>query len=73
MGVVWRQALKKIWNVSRQTYGRLIALLSDLAPFNSVQLKARFITFMCKALEHDNHVVKYVANVSCLNPMSVRG
>ncbi len=26
---------------------------------------------MCKALKHDNHVVKYVAKVSCLNPMSV--
>ncbi len=26
---------------------------------------------MCKALEHDNYVVKYVTKVSCLNPMSV--
>ncbi len=26
---------------------------------------------MCKALEHDNPVVKYVAKVSCLNPMSI--
>ncbi len=24
-------------------------------------------------MEHDNHVVKYVAKVSCLNPMSVSG
>ncbi len=28
---------------------------------------------MCKALEHNNPVVKYVAKVSCLNPMSVSG
>ncbi len=28
---------------------------------------------MCKALEHDNLVVKYVAKVSCYNPMSVSG
>ncbi len=28
---------------------------------------------MCKALEHGNPVVKYVAKVSCLNPMSVSG
>ncbi len=26
---------------------------------------------MCKALEHDNPVVKYVAKVSSLNPMYV--
>ncbi len=28
---------------------------------------------MCKALEHDNPVVKYVAKVFCLNPMSASG
>ncbi len=28
---------------------------------------------MCKALEHDNPVVKYVAKVSCLNLMFVSG
>ncbi len=28
---------------------------------------------MCKASEHDNPVVKYVAKVSCLNPMSISG
>ncbi len=28
---------------------------------------------MCKALEHDNPIVKYVTKVSCLNPMSVNG
>ncbi len=28
---------------------------------------------MCKALEHNNPVVKYVAKVSWLNPMSVSG
>ncbi len=26
---------------------------------------------MCKTLEHDNPVIKYVAKVCCLNPMSV--
>ncbi len=28
---------------------------------------------MCKSLEHDNPVVKYVAKVSCRNPISVSG
>ncbi len=46
--------------------------LSDSA-LSAVQLKARFVKLMCKVLEHDNPVVKYVANVSCLNPMSVSG
>ncbi len=49
-----------------------IALLSDSAPL-AVQLKDRFVKYMCKALEHDNPVVKYVAKVSCLNPISVSG
>ncbi len=46
--------------------------MSHSAPL-AAQLKARFVKFMCKALEHDNPVVKYVAKVSCLNPMSVSG
>ncbi len=46
--------------------------MSDSAPL-VVQLKARFVKCMCKGLEHDNQVVKYVAKVSCLNPMSVSG
>ncbi len=70
--VAWRKALKIIWNVPRQTHSRLIVLLSDSAPL-AVQLQARFVKFMSKALEHDNPVVKYVAKVSCLNPMSVSG
>ncbi len=64
--------MKIIWNVPRQTHCRLIALLSDSVPL-AVQLKARFVKFTCKALEHDNPVMKYVAKVSCLNPMSVSG
>ncbi len=36
-------------------------------------MNSLFIKFKCKALEHDNPVVKYVANVSCLDPMSVSG
>ncbi len=67
MCVAWRKALKIIWNVPWQTHCRLITLLSDSAPF-AVQLKARFVIFMCKALEHDNR-----AKVSYLNPMSVSG
>ncbi len=47
--VAWRKALKIIWNVPWQTHCRLIALLLD-----SASLKARFVKFMCKALEHDN-------------------
>ncbi len=51
---------------------RLIALLSNSAPL-AVQLKVIFVKFMFKALEHDNPVVKYVAKVSYLKPMSVSG
>ncbi len=55
-----------------QKHCGLIALLSDSVPL-AVQLKARFVKFMCKALEHDNHVVKCGVTVSCLNSMSVSG
>ncbi len=72
MCVAWRKALKIIWNIPRKTHCRLITLLSDSAPL-AVQLKARFVKCMCKPLEHDNPVVKYVAKVFCLNPMSVSG
>ncbi len=72
MCVASRKALKIIWNVLMQTHCRLIALLSDSASL-AVQLKSRFVKFMCKALEYDNPVVKYVAKVSCLNPMAVSG
>ncbi len=72
MCVTRTKALKIIWNVPRQTHCRLIALLSDSAPL-AVQLKARCITFMCKALENDNPVAKYVGKVFCLTPMSVSG
>ncbi len=60
--------MKILWNVPRQTHCRLIALLSDSATL-AVQLKVTFVKFMCKSLEYDNPVVKYVAKVSCLNPM----
>ncbi len=39
----------------------------------AVQLKARVVKFMCKALEYDNLVVRYVAKVTCLNPMFING
>ncbi len=64
--------MKKIWYVPRQTHGRLIALLSDSVQL-AVQLKARFVQFMCKALGHENLGVRYVANIACLNPISVSG
>ncbi len=72
MCVAWRKALKIIRNVPRQTHCRLIVLSSDTAPLAD-QLKARFVKFMCIAVEHDNTVVKYVTKVSCLNHMSVSG
>ncbi len=49
-----------------------IALLSESAPL-SIQLKARFLKFMCKALVHDNSTLKYVTKLACWNLMSVSG
>ncbi len=59
-------------NVPRETYCRIIALLSESAPL-SIQLKARFFKFMCKALVHENSTLKYVTKLACQNPMSVSG
>ncbi len=59
---------KVLWNVPRETHCRIIALLSESAPL-SIQLKARFLKFMCKALVHDISTLK----LACRNPMSVSG
>ncbi len=46
-----RKALRFLWGVPNITYSRVITLLSGSAPL-STQLKARFVTFVYKAI-HD--------------------
>ncbi len=70
ISVAWRKAFSVLWNVPRETHCRIIALLSESAPL-SIQLKARFLTFVCKAQVHDNSTLKYVIKLACRNPMSV--
>ncbi len=70
--VAWRKALKVLLNVPRETHCRIFALLSESAPL-SVQLKAHFFKFMCKALVHDNPTLKYVTKLACQNPISLSG
>ncbi len=70
--VAWKKSLKVLWNVPNETHCRIIALLSQSAPL-SIQLKARFLKFMCKALVHDNSTLKYVTKLACWNLMSVSG
>ncbi len=72
ISVALRKALRVLWNVPRETHCRIIALLSDSAPL-SIQLKACFFKFMCKALVHGNTTLKYVTKLACRNPMSVSG
>ncbi len=72
ISVAWRKALRVLWNVPRETHCRIIALLSESAPL-SIQLKARFMKFMCKALLHDNSTLKYITKLACWNLMSVSG
>ncbi len=52
--IVWRKVLKIMW----QTHGCVF----DLVPL-VVQLKTRFVKFMCNALELENPVVRYMAKV----------
>ncbi len=54
----------QIWNI--------FYLLSESVPL-SIQLKACFFKFMCKALVHDNSTLKYVTKLACQNHMSVSG
>ncbi len=72
ISVAWGKALRLLWNVPRLTHCRIIALLSESAPL-SIQLKALFFKFMCKALVHDNSTLKYVTKLDCQNRMSVSG
>ncbi len=70
--VAWRKALRVLWNVPRETHCRIIELLSESEPL-SIQPKARFFKFMCKALVHDNSTLTYVTKLACQNPMCVSG
>ncbi len=72
ISVAWRKALRVLWNVPRETHCRIIALLFESAPL-SIQLKARFLKVMCKALVHNNSTLKYVTKLACRNTMSVSG
>ncbi len=54
------------------THKRILSLLCGSAPLH-VQLKARFVKFIRKALNHDNSVIKSVTKYACNNPMSVFG
>ncbi len=72
ISVAWRKAFRVLWNVPREIHCRIIALLSESAPL-SIQLKPRFLKFMCQALVHDNSTLKYVTKLACRNTMSVSG
>ncbi len=51
---------------------RILSLLCVSALLH-VQLKARFVKFIHKALNHNNSVIKSVTKYACNNPMSVCG
>ncbi len=50
----------------------MLSLLCSSAPLH-VQMKARFIKFIHKALTHNNYEIKIVTKYACKNPMSVCG
>ncbi len=53
-----------------ETDKRMLSLLCGSAPLH-VQLKARFVKFVHKALNHNNSVIKSVTKYAYNNPMSV--
>ncbi len=54
------------------THNRVITLLFGSAPL-STQLKAMFLKFVYKAIEHSNTTINHVTKHACRNPMSVCG
>ncbi len=70
--VAWRKAQRIIWRVHPQTHCDVIAALSGQKPL-ILSLRARFVNFFNKCLEHDNNVVKFVAFICKSNPMSCAG
>ncbi len=68
--IAWRNVLKVIWNLPYATHKRILSLLCGSAPLH-VQLKARFVKFRYKALNHNNSVIKSVTKYACNNSMSV--
>ncbi len=70
--IAWRKALKVIWNLPYATHKRILSLLCGSTLFH-VQLKARFVKFIHRALNHNNSVIKSVTKYACNNSMSVCG
>ncbi len=66
----WRKALRFIWGVPNITHNTVITLLWFSAPLIS-QLKAMFLTFAYKAIEHSNSTINGVTKHASRNPMSV--
>ncbi len=62
MCIAWRKALKVIWNLP----------YANNTPLH-VQLKARFVKFIAKALNHNNSIIKSITKYVCNNTMSVWG
>ncbi len=65
ISVAWKKVLRVLWNVPRKTHFSIIVLFSESAPL-SIQLKACFFLFMCKALVHDNSTLTYVTKLASL-------
>ncbi len=68
--IAWRKALKIIWNLPYATHKRILSFLFGSAPVH-IQLKARLVKFMHKALNYNNSEIKSATKYACNSPMSV--
>ena len=72
IGSTWRCALKRIWNVPRETHREIITLLSDSIPI-ALSLYKRFLKFVKVAHNGPSITTKSVMKIAVHNPMSTFG
>ena len=60
IGVKWRNALRRIWNLPPNTHCDLLPLISSQTPID-IQLKCRFLKFYKTCVQSDNDLVSFLA------------
>ena len=70
--VQWRNALRKIWNLPRQSHSDLIPLIADCVPLD-LALVFRFLKFYRTVVQSKNVVIKSIAESMTFEYRSTMG
>ena len=70
--VVWRKAVRVVWNIPYMTHTYVLPLLSECLPFDKAMEK-RFVKFFQVCLQGKSPLLKTVAQLAMYNPFSNSG